>query len=152
MSNLPNSPGLNRRNAYGEYVRKRNNIIFRNQHVNNSNNYNHNRNNNSILPLDYSPFYNHIVNNVSSDRDMVYEVLVNLKDVPNGLNIKTLLQNTKLEICKNDDFCVICQDHYVINQNILRVLKCEHKYHWKCIDNWFINNNNCPLCKVDIRE
>ena len=44
----------------------------------------------------------------------------------------------------SDEECSICglelKDKYTYELN------CNHKYHYKCIDNWFEDNNSCPLC------
>ena len=45
---------------------------------------------------------------------------------------------------------------YVIIKNIkikeytLNELICNHFYHKKCINNWIISNNNCPICRSSI--
>jgi hypothetical protein len=65
-----------------------------------------------------------------------------------GLTIKELYYKTDLIICKKDDmFCVICQDDCKKDKDILRILKCQHHFHVKCIDWWLSDNINCPICK-----
>ena len=48
-----------------------------------------------------------------------------------------------------EEQCSICLDNY-IKEDILNELKCGHKYHNTCIDDWIKNNNNCPLCRLSI--
>ncbi|KAG8186327.1 hypothetical protein JTE90_005859 [Oedothorax gibbosus] len=43
--------------------------------------------------------------------------------------------------------CAICWTHFT-NGEKLRVLKCLHAYHPKCIDNWILKyQRKCPMCK-----
>lgn len=46
--------------------------------------------------------------------------------------------------------CAICLTEYE-NGVCLRTLPCFHKFHRECIDEWFKNHVQCPICKVDIR-
>ena len=63
----------------------------------------------------------------------------------NGLTIKRLNEVSELTVNEVEDTCVICQDKIEVN-SVIRKLNCNHKYHYKCIDNWFENNYTCPLC------
>ena len=49
----------------------------------------------------------------------------------------------------SEEICSICLDTYKKN-DIMNILKCGHKYHNTCIDDWIKNNNNCPLCRLSI--
>ena len=49
----------------------------------------------------------------------------------------------------SSEICSICLDNYK-KEDILNELKCGHKYHNTCIDDWIKNNNNCPLCRLSI--
>ena len=42
--------------------------------------------------------------------------------------------------------CIICCQDYNETDKI-KLLTCGHYYHQKCIDNWFIKNTTCPLCR-----
>lgn len=64
-----------------------------------------------------------------------------------NVSVKNLLENTKLIINKELDYCSICINDIDIN-NIIRVLKCKHQFHQTCIDTWLIHNNICPLCRT----
>ena len=46
------------------------------------------------------------------------------------------------------DECSICLDTYVVNEGV-RDLKCNHRFHKKCIDKWFKRSLNCPVCRTD---
>ena len=49
----------------------------------------------------------------------------------------------------SSELCSICLDNYK-KEDILNELKCGHKYHNTCIDDWIKNNNTCPLCRLSI--
>lgn len=81
-----------------------------------------------------------------------YEIFYNLHDVKIGLINECILKRTSVNInCKNDQFCVICQDH-IGNNIIIRTLACDHSFHLHCIDKWFSENTKCPTCNKDIRD
>ena len=69
---------------------------------------------------------------------------------PQGLVSQNLLNNSNvgvfLTINDNNDICPICVDNFTLN-SIYRKLICNHTFHIKCIDKWFIYNNKCPLCR-----
>ena len=47
----------------------------------------------------------------------------------------------------NSEFCTICYDKFE-DDNLIRVLKCKHYFHNKCIEKWLIEcENTCPICK-----
>lgn len=156
---LPNNPGLSRRNAYGEYIRKKNKNIGRSSTLNNNinvnrrNNNGRNRNRNTNY-LEYSRYHEHIINNLSQNIDMIsnmsYETLVELPHIAIGLNVEELINNSKVKICNKKEFCVICQE-YMEKNNIIRVLKCKHNYHINCIENWLKDHYTCPLCKKNLK-
>eukprot|EP01016_Furgasonia_blochmanni_P053457 TRINITY_DN8640_c0_g1_i2.p1 TRINITY_DN8640_c0_g1~~TRINITY_DN8640_c0_g1_i2.p1 ORF type:complete len:323 (+),score=46.32 TRINITY_DN8640_c0_g1_i2:43-969(+) len=44
-----------------------------------------------------------------------------------------------------DDFCSICQDQLIV----ARKLRCEHRFHGKCLYYWVKNQSNtCPICRA----
>ncbi|MCI01740.1 E3 ubiquitin-protein ligase RNF12-A-like [Trifolium medium] len=47
---------------------------------------------------------------------------------------------------KGDIKCCICQDEYVVGDEVGR-LQCSHKYHVDCIQDWLRLKNWCPICK-----
>lgn len=46
--------------------------------------------------------------------------------------------------------CVICTDNFMYGELILTLPDCSHVFHRICILTWYINNINCPLCRVPI--
>ncbi|MHB1952712.1 MAG: RING-H2 finger protein [Sulfobacillus sp.] len=49
------------------------------------------------------------------------------------------------------DTCVVCLDPYSENDE-LRELPCKHNFHRRCIDEWFNEHHDCPVCKHDARN
>lgn len=45
--------------------------------------------------------------------------------------------------------CVVCMCNYQANQG-LRELRCNHKFHRKCIDEWLVKSYICPVCRTDL--
>ncbi|KAA3457765.1 E3 ubiquitin-protein ligase MBR2-like [Gossypium australe] len=51
------------------------------------------------------------------------------------------------EVEKDDVKCSICQEEYVVGDEVGRLL-CEHGYHVGCIQQWLQVKNWCPICKA----
>ncbi|KAL9338600.1 hypothetical protein Peur_067615 [Populus x canadensis] len=54
-----------------------------------------------------------------------------------------------LEGDKDDIKCSICQEEYVVGDEVGR-LQCEHGYHMSCIHQWLSLKNWCPICKASV--
>ena len=117
--------------------------------------FNINRNNviEENLNLDFIDFNIIEVEDLTTYRnDVIQEVEnLNLEDVPTGLISKKLFDNSKIYMNFDPIFCCICQYHHKSNSIcILRELKCTHKFHINCIDEWLIAKNKCPECRCEI--
>lgn len=40
--------------------------------------------------------------------------------------------------------CPICTEDFVQNQ-LLRILPCQHQYHMECIKDWLVRSSSCPV-------
>lgn len=73
----------------------------------------------------------------------------NVPEDSKGLLNEGLLLNTEVKCSEGIDFCAICQDDIFLE--IVRKLSCKHAYHIKCIDNWFLHNDVCPTCRLNLK-
>ena len=46
--------------------------------------------------------------------------------------------------------CSICLEEIEENDDIKKLMNCNHVFHKSCIDTWSNNNNTCPLCRKHI--
>lgn len=51
----------------------------------------------------------------------------------------------------DDNGCSICISEFVDNE-ILRLLPCIHRFHRDCIDRWLSINRLCPTCNTDVKR
>jgi len=120
--NLPNKPGLLRRLAYGEYIRR---IHF----------------NTSRLPVIMymePETYEELSELENVEKGLSLEDLLS--------NTKIEMQNL-LFFCA---ICQDIQAEILAETKISRVLICHHKFHIGCIEFWLSKNKTCPICRYDI--
>ncbi len=48
-----------------------------------------------------------------------------------------------------NDSCSICLQNFNDNET-LKLLNCNHKFHKNCIDEWIKINKNCPICRENL--
>lgn len=46
--------------------------------------------------------------------------------------------------------CTVCFEKYSKGQ-VIRVLPCGHKFHYKCLKPWLKTSVHCPLCRFDLK-
>ncbi|XXG73605.1 hypothetical protein AAC387_Pa07g2499 [Persea americana] len=46
-----------------------------------------------------------------------------------------------------NESCTICIEQFLPGEDIA-IMQCDHAYHKECIDQWLMNNNSYPLCRV----
>ncbi|XP_012508246.1 PREDICTED: E3 ubiquitin-protein ligase RNF133 [Propithecus coquereli] len=71
-----------------------------------------------------------------------------LKNAFGQLQVRVLKEGDE-EINPNGDSCVVCFEHYKLNDTV-RILTCKHFFHKNCIDPWILSHGTCPMCKCDI--
>ncbi|CAN0860138.1 Probable E3 ubiquitin-protein ligase ZFP1 [Linum grandiflorum] len=100
------------------------------------------------------------------DEDLTYEELLALEDrmgtvstavkeeelsecVKTGIyqSVSTERSSKSISSDMEDMKCSICQEEYADEEEVGR-LRCEHKYHLKCIQQWLRVKNWCPVCKA----
>ena len=47
----------------------------------------------------------------------------------------------------SEEICSICLDKL---DSDIKIISCNHKFHEKCIDEWFKKSNKCPYCRCNI--
>lgn len=47
----------------------------------------------------------------------------------------------------NNESCSICLEQFENNTTVNKTV-CNHIYHAKCIDNWLLNHDTCPICRT----
>ena len=57
----------------------------------------------------------------------------------------------KFEVTLIEEDCPICLINYKV-ASILKRLPCGHIYHKKCIRDWLVNKDECPICKYDLKK
>ena len=76
--------------------------------------------------------------------------LINNKynEIMNDIPTLFRLDNNKLDKIKNSDNekCIICLEDFKINEQCL-YLNCLHLFHARCIIEWLLKHDNCPICK-----
>lgn len=160
----------NHRNSYSNI-----NLITNGNNVKNRNLYSFNRYNvlNSLnyddLFWEYLDLYvSNIANNSqkivnSINFDLIESVIIGVNEQdnseannrPKGVkkSILNLLPTNKVnDISKLDEKkCIICLEYFV-NGEVLTTIPCFHLFHPKCINEWFKNQNICPICKTKISD
>lgn len=58
-----------------------------------------------------------------------------------------------IEYSKNHKFdsCIICFTELNPQEKVIELPKCQHIYHYECLEPWIKKNNKCPICKGVIR-
>lgn len=85
---------------------------------------------------------------------MSYEDILALEEwmgtVPIGVTEQVLKQlKVKTVNGQTDSCCPICLATFT-DGDTLRELNCGHDFHQNCVDVWFKEKNNCPVCKADV--
>jgi hypothetical protein len=81
------------------------------------------------------------------------ELTINHEPEPTEILLKKkeLKMLKKMRIGESNSKCSVCHENYQKN-DIIRVLPCEHFFHYKCLKPWFKKSNCCPLCRLNVRE
>ena len=75
-------------------------------------------------------------------------------DFPSYQQIENSTISIKYKDVSNNtnDFCPITQESFLPNDNIIKILKCNHIFKRDSLLNWFNTNSKCPICRFDIRN
>jgi hypothetical protein len=79
-------------------------------------------------------------------------ILPNLEPVIVRPTPEQIEQATVVASPETEQDCAVCQDTISNTQESRKILHCGHWFHKDCIDPWFQQNVQCPVCRYDIRE
>ncbi|CZR63999.1 uncharacterized protein PAC_13896 [Phialocephala subalpina] len=67
--------------------------------------------------------------------------------VHEGAEVRTSSSGSARQEWQSDSNCLICLEEFVENEEI-RLLPCNHKFHPKCVDPWLEDvSGSCPVCR-----
>ena len=76
----------------------------------------------------------------------------NLEPVVVRPTLQQIERATETLTPSSEQDCAICQDTISTSQQCRKILHCGHWFHKDCIDPWFRQNVQCPICRFDIRQ
>ncbi|GMN24350.1 hypothetical protein TIFTF001_000533 [Ficus carica] len=47
--------------------------------------------------------------------------------------------------------CAVCLGEFKEGEWLRHLPGCSHSFHISCIDSWFLNHSNCPLCRSEVQ-
>ena len=50
------------------------------------------------------------------------------------------------------DLCSICLEKISNRKRVKHTTRCNHHFHWYCLNEWTNTHNNCPMCRTPIKE
>lgn len=74
------------------------------------------------------------------------------KDLIINPSRRLLLENSAIIDAPVGEQCAICHEQYLDNENVRKLTICSHSFHSQCIENWFNEQYNCPICREVISD
>ena len=134
------------------FRRNRHNPFFRRRQNNNTNTRINNSTNTINRPI-WTPFTNNLPLNIGNFINNTLDTPPTL-DFPSYQQIETSTISIKYKDVSNNsnDFCPITQESFSPEDNIIKILKCNHIFKRDSLLNWFNTSSRCPICRFDIRN
>ena len=88
-------------------------------------------------------FIYNFFNNISKNKDNIKKE--NDKEKEEEEKEERLFIDIKILNNFENNECVICLDNMIKGENVI-IIKCGHKYHTKCLNEWFLRKKICPIC------
>ena len=88
------------------------------------------------------------IKTIANEYNIDDSIIIKFSDL-NNLNKKFFEIHTKKCIEQNK-FCVICQHHMKKREHKIKLIKCSHCFHKKCLNKYFKIkklNFSCPICQ-----
>ncbi|XP_054819916.1 NEP1-interacting protein-like 2 isoform X1 [Prosopis cineraria] len=60
--------------------------------------------------------------------------------------------STKVLALYNESFCSICFQEFEDEDVVRKLPKCDHIFHFHCVDKWLIQQGSCPMCRTFVLE
>lgn len=98
-------------------------------------------NNINIIPTRRTP----IVTNIIPSHHIDIEIVQKPKYIYKVTSINNINYNESIEI-NYGDCSICCEDFEDISE--IKTLICKHIFHKKCVDDWLVISNTCPLCRT----
>ena len=73
-----------------------------------------------------------------------------------GTPVSRLLSGSSLMLVSPEDVgseentCAICQNQYNESDILRKLNSCGHYFHASCLEEWFSNHSNCPVCRSQL--
>jgi hypothetical protein len=74
-----------------------------------------------------------------------------LSEDADGLSQEDFKKIRKCKIGLSKSECSVCFEVFKKNQ-VINILPCKHKFHYKCIKPWLKKSTCCPLCRMDLKK
>ena len=95
---------------------------------------------------DYNYNHNYLTEQNFDDDDDIEDDELETKTTLEEINSFSSLETYNFDF---NERCAICHDDIKKN-DIIRILNCNHFFHYKCVDKWLENKHQCPLCRTSI--
>lgn len=74
-----------------------------------------------------------------------------LSDDADALSKEDIKKIRKCRVGHSTSKCSVCLEQFKKNQ-VISILPCSHKFHYKCMKPWFRKSTCCPLCRMDLKK
>lgn len=78
------------------------------------------------------------------EADEDYEIVVDLEDLRNHTKISVVQV-----LVPEHNMCAVCHEEYQVGE-VVRELRCKHKFHQACVDRVLENAISCPMCRINV--
>ena len=65
------------------------------------------------------------------------------------METESKINKEKVNIEEKFEKCLICWEIFEKYKKI-KMTKCYHKFHIKCIEDWCVQKHNCPFCRTEL--
>ena len=90
-----------------------------------------------VEALNLYPIYPSIIlNNFNNNIEQTNNVELNILD---SIKLEKLNENLEVD-------CSICLNQ-LQEEEFIKTLECDHKFHQDCLDKWLVNSQTCPICR-----